>query len=144
ARFLEQVIALLNAAKARVEETTRRTTVEVERRNLLLQAPMAAALLVGPEHRFELANPMCCRMLGRPDLVGKTFREAFPEANGEQPSSLLQLLDRVYRTGEPFAVEEFHFPLDRGRGQLEECFFKFNLEPLRERGQVYGMMAVAL
>ena len=38
-------------------------------------------------------------------------------------------------------------PLDkRGDGVLEDCYFKFNLEPLRDptRETVFGMMAVAV
>lgn len=41
---------------------------------------------------------------------------------------------------------ETSIPLDRkGDGKLEDCFFKFNLEPMRdEQNKVYGVMAVAV
>jgi signal transduction histidine kinase len=56
------------------------------------------------------------------------------------------VLDHVFETGEPFVAHEFGIWMDRqAHGVLEECFFKFNLEPLRAPdGTVYGMMAVAI
>ena len=120
----------------------RRSAVELERRNLLEHAPVATALLVGPDHLFELANPLYRQMVGRPDLVGKTYLEAFPELKGTQ---LPAVLDQVYATGEPFATSEQLVAIDRGEGKTEDCYFRFNLEPVRDQhGQVYGMMAVAV
>ena len=82
-------------------------------------------------------------MVGRTELVGKKYLEAFPELAG---TAMPGVLDHVYRTGEPFVTEELSVPLDRrGNGVLDEAYFKFNLEPLRdESGDVYGMMAIAV
>jgi PAS domain S-box-containing protein len=104
---------------------------------------VATALLTGPEHTFRLANAYYCQMVGRSDLIGKTYRDAFPELP-EHP--LRGILDRVYRTGQPFSTQEYSVPLARrGDGVVEDCYFRFNLEPLRDpAGEVYGMMAVAV
>ena len=120
-----------------------RAVMEHERNNLLEQAPVAAALLMGPDHVFLLANPLYRQMVGRSDLVGKSYRGAFPEVAS---TGVPDLLDQVYRTGERFVSRETRIPLDRaGSGVLEDCFFDFNLEPLRNvTGEVYGMMAVAV
>ncbi|MCM5682948.1 ATP-binding protein [Schlegelella sp. S2-27] len=120
-----------------------REQAEHERNNLLMRAPVAAALLTGHDHVFRLANPLYCQMVGRADLVGRSFREAFPELAGAE---LPKVLDRVFETGEPFVANEHCIWLDKqGNGVLEECFFKLNLEPLRTPdGSVYGMMAVAI
>jgi PAS domain S-box-containing protein len=126
-----------------VTDRRAREHVERERNNLLMQAPVAAALLTGPEHTFRLANPLYCRMVGHVNLVGKTYLEAVPEsADTELPGTL----DRVFQTGEPFVAHEYRVWMDRrGTGTLEECFFKFNLEPLKTAdGAVYGMVAVAI
>ena len=123
-------------------DITERKQSETERANLLMQAPVATALLVGPEHRFELANPLYRAMVGR-DVVGKKYLEAFPElADTELPT----ILDHVYQTGEPFVANDMLVRLYRNQGAVaEECFFKFNLEPIRNRaGKIYGMMAVAI
>jgi signal transduction histidine kinase len=133
----------LGRALARIETYRAREATASERDSLLMKAPVATALFRGPELVFELANPLYCRMVNRFDLVGKTYREAFPELV-ETP--LTGILDRVYQTGEPFASGEMLVRLDRrGDGKLEDVFFAFNLEALRDgRGAVYGMMAVAL
>ncbi|MDP9123041.1 MAG: ATP-binding protein [Pseudomonadota bacterium] len=120
-----------------------REVVEKERNNLLMKAPVAAALLTGPEHTFRLANPLYCQMVGRTSLIGKPYLQAFPELTD---TALPRVLNQVFQSGEPYVANEYCVWLDRrGDGALEECFFKFNLEPLRSPDQVvYGMMAVAI
>jgi signal transduction histidine kinase len=141
-RFLEQVKGHLLVATTRVDEALRRTAVELERRNLLEQAPVATALMVGPDHVFELANPAYRQMVARPDIVGKTYIEVFPELAG---TPLPGILDRVYETGEPFVTSEIRVPIARGAGPDQDSFFTFNLEPIRNAtGAVYAMMAVAV
>lgn len=128
--------------KRRIEVDRARESMFAERNNLLSQAPIATALFRGPTHIFELANPLYCRMVNRHDLVGKTYAEAFPElANTVLPG----VHDDVYRTGEPFSSAEMRVPLDRGNGKVEDRFFNFRLEALRNGDDVvYGIMAVAL
>jgi signal transduction histidine kinase/ActR/RegA family two-component response regulator len=131
--FLHGIVDQLVSTRARVR-------IESERRNLLQQAPVATAIMIGPDHVFEIANPLYCQMVGR-DVLGKTYLEAFPEL---KDTPLPGILDRVYRMGEPFVTNEILVPLARAGGPLEDCFFKFNLEPIRNtEGKVYGMMAVA-
>ncbi|MGJ7546801.1 ATP-binding protein [Variovorax sp. LT1R16] len=117
--------------------------VKRERNDLLREAPVATALLIGPEHRFELANDLYKAMVGRPDLEGKTYLEAFPELRGTE---VLGALDHAFATGEPYVAREYRMLLDRtGTGGLEEHFFRFNLQPIRQStGQVHGLMAVAV
>ena len=124
----------------------RRADAEAERRrfhDLLLQAPVAIGELRGPEHRFVFVNPRFERMVHRTGLTGKTVAEAFPAPT---IAPLTQILDRVYRQGEPFSASELETPFDRhGDGKLEPAFFSFNIEPLRDdEGKVTGMMGVAV
>jgi signal transduction histidine kinase/CheY-like chemotaxis protein len=140
---LEQLADQISLGYARIDAFRMRTAAENERNSLLLQAPVATALLTGPHHLFQLANPRYCQMVGRVDVVGKTYLEAFPELAA---TPLPGILDRVYQTGEPFFTSELLVPLRKQPGDpLEDCFFTFNLEPLRDAGgTVYGMMAVAV
>jgi PAS domain S-box-containing protein len=142
AGFLQQLCAQLTQAQSRIEAFHLRAVVESERNNLLEQAPVATALLTGPRHVFRLANPLYRQIVGRSDILGKAYLEAFPELAG---SPAVEALDRVYETGEPFVTNEMHITLDKdGTGRLEDCYFKFNLEPMRTpAGRVYGMMALA-
>jgi PAS domain S-box-containing protein len=104
---------------------------------------VATALLTGPTHVFELANPLYRKIVGGREVLGKAYLEAFPEL---ADSALPAVLDRVYQTGEPFVAEEYQVPFDRkGTGDLEDCYFRFSLQPLRDDdGNVRGMMAMAL
>ena len=67
--------------------------------SLIEQAAGFMALLEGPEHRYTFSNAANNRLLGRWDLAGKTVAEAFP---GPAARHLIEILDRVYATGEPF------------------------------------------
>lgn len=140
---LLDLAAHVGLAQARIASLRGRAAAESERDGVLLQAPVAAALMTGPDHVFQLANPLYHRMVGRDDLVGKAYLEAFPELDG---TPIPQLLDRAYRTGTPLVAQEQRAQLDRrGDGTLEERFFTFNLAPIRDAGgDVYGMMAIAI
>jgi signal transduction histidine kinase/CheY-like chemotaxis protein len=138
---LRQIADHLAAAQQRIAAARRTADMESERRNLLLQAPVATALMIGPEHVFELANPLYCAMTGRTGIVGKTYAEAFPELIA---TALPGILDRVYTTGQPFVTQELLVPLVRD-GELRDCYFMFNLEAIRDgNGEIYGMMAIAV
>ena len=68
-------------------------------RELFEQAPGAVTLLRGPEHVFEIANAAYLRLIGRGDILGKRVIDVIPEAVEQ---GFLDLLDWVYRTGEPY------------------------------------------
>jgi signal transduction histidine kinase/CheY-like chemotaxis protein len=133
--FLDQTVEHVVSARARARHAS-------ERRNLLLQAPVATALLSGPDHVFEIANPLYLAMVGR-DVRGLRYLDAFPEL---RDTALPGVLERVYRLGEPFVAEEMLVPLAMTPGgPLEDRYFKFNLEPTRDdEGIVFGMMAIAI
>jgi signal transduction histidine kinase len=120
-----------------------RVAAERERRKLselLMQAPMPVAVLAGSDLRFELANEPYCRMVGRSELVGKTFCEAFPELKDHVASTAL---DGVYATGEPLRMTELLVPLVRG-GALSDAFFDYVAQPVRDEGGApSGIMIVA-
>lgn len=133
--FLEQIVENVVAAYARAR-------IQRERRNLLEEAPVATALLTGPDHVFEIANPRYRQMVGR-DVIGKAYFEAFPELRSTE---LPEILRRVYDRGEPYVTHETKIPLRRDDGTFEDRFFTFNLEPIRggDDGAVTAMMAVAV
>ena len=65
------------------------------------QAPSFMAMLSGPEHVIEIANPNYLKLVARRDVLGRTVAEALPEAAAQ---GYLDLLDRVYRTGVAYAA----------------------------------------
>ena len=106
-----------------------------------LQAPFAAALLVGPGWRYELANDLYVRMVGRP-VVGREWAECFPELRG---TPVQEILRKVYDGGETFFANEQLVPLARESDNVvEERFFDFTTVPIRTQGDaVDAMMVVA-
>ena len=115
-------------------------TAERERLySLLMQAPAMIAILSGPDHVFELANPLYMKLIGHRPLIGKTLREALPELEGQ---SATQSLDEAYRTGIPHSAHERAMELDRsGKGDIRTGYFNFVYQPyLDTDGKVEGIM----
>jgi signal transduction histidine kinase len=138
--YLAQITDQLSATLRRLDHAEAARVIEAQRDHLLMQAPVAAALLAGPQHVFQLANPRYREIVGR-DPTGKAFEVAFPELEGGEVHTRL---DRAYRTGEGIVVTAEHVPLVRD-GKLEDRWFHSALEPLRgPAGDVHGMMIVAV
>ena len=123
-------------------ERHERDVALAQRDAMLLNAPVAAALLMGRELRFHLVNNRYCELFDRADLVGLTFGEAFPNLHG---GSVAIEIARVFATGARFEAEELALRrLDAG-GQPCERYFKFSLEPLTGAdGRAEGVIAVAV
>ncbi len=104
------------------------------------QAPVALALLQGPEYIIEVANPTICQMWGRERaaVLGQPLFAALPEIVDQ---GFPQLLAEVRRTGIPFVAEEYPAQLLR-HGQLETACFRFVYQPLLDA--TGGVKAIAI
>jgi PAS domain S-box-containing protein len=129
-----RVTALLTLARLRRES-------DEALREIFMKAPAAIAALRGPDHRFQVANPIYMQLIGERDVIGKPLREALPEIEGQ---GFVELLDQVYASGEPFVGREVPARLHRN-GRLEEVFLDFLYQPLRYRdGRVSGIFVHAI
>ena len=130
-------IQLLRASIRRIENVQRKQLVEI-----LRQAPAAIAILRGPEHVFEHANPTYLDLVGRRDVLGKPIREALPELAGQ---GIYELLDEVYATGRPHVAKALRLMVVRRDGSPpSECFFDFVYQPMRDTTQrIDGIAVVA-
>ena len=108
-------------------ERHQRDLALAQRDAMLLNAPVAAALLMGPELRFHLVNKRYLELIGARDLIGQTFNEAFPHADN---LGVAGPIERVFASGESYAAEELPVMRLDAQGQPDERFFKFSLEPL--------------
>lgn len=131
-------------------ETTARVQAEKqlrEERGELLrvfdQAPAFFAVMRGPEHVFERANPMYRRAVGGLDVVGKPVREAIP---GIEEQGYVEILDRVYRTGEAYFGTEARYTLPpAAENAAEERVVDFVFQPLREAdGRISGILVLGV
>jgi PAS domain S-box-containing protein len=150
ARVRNQIMLVRHArerARLLEAELTARREAEVQREQLqflFMQAPTPIVVLRGPEHLIELVNPSTCKAWGRTheELIGRPLAEALPELRGQE---FIGLLDRVYRTGEPYLGTESPAVLDpAGDGVSRTVYFNFVYSPLRNAsGEIEGVFVIA-
>ena len=127
----------LNLAKQRIEQS------EQNFRNMILQAPVAMCILLGPTHIIEIANQQMIKIWGKTafDVAYKPIFEALPDAKEQ---GLEQLLRAVYQTGIPFTANERPGVLERN-GKLETVFQNFVYEPYRDGdGKILGVLVISV
>jgi PAS domain S-box-containing protein len=96
-----------------------------QRDQMILQSPVATALLSGPDFRYQLVNKRYRELTGNDGLQGKTLEDASPQHRGGE---LHRLLRQVYDSGLPFSAEELRLrELTPAPG---ERYFMLSLEPL--------------
>ena len=119
----------------------RRQAEYTERQRRQFQcAPGFIAILSGPEHVFEFVNDAYVRLAGDRNFLGKTVREAVPEIAGQ---GFVDLLDRVYSTGERYIAQKTPVRLIRSMGgPAEDHYLDFVYEPIfDETNQVSGILS---
>jgi signal transduction histidine kinase/DNA-binding response OmpR family regulator len=106
------------------------------------QAPVAIAILRGPDHVYEIANTPYRQLIGGRDVIGRTVAAALPEV---VPQGIIELLDRVFGTGEPYIGNSIAVKLRRAAdGPLEDVYLDWIYQPLVERtGAVSGIAVIA-
>ncbi|WP_166442560.1 PAS domain-containing hybrid sensor histidine kinase/response regulator [Phragmitibacter flavus] len=103
----ESVVELAKA-RAKIAET-----LESERQRLadiFKRSPSFMAVLLGPNHVFDMANDEYYQVVGHRELIGKPIREAMPEIEGQ---GFFELLDHVFSSGETFHATDVPIVLQR-------------------------------
>ena len=105
---------------------------------LFEQAPGFMAYLEGPQHRFMLVNRAYAQLVGQRALVGHALAECLPEAAAQ---GYLDLLDGVFRSGEPFVGHGMRIELERSPGKgVESLVVDFVYQPVLDaEGRVSGI-----
>lgn len=124
-----------------VELRLKSQTNEKKFMEIARQAPVAMAVLMGPEYIVEVANVKVLELWQKKsdEVMGKPVLTIFPEIVAQGFGSIL---DGVYHTGEPFAANEL--PIRFGSGDDERTLV-FNLlyQPFRnEQGKIDGIVAI--
>jgi PAS domain S-box-containing protein len=137
--LLARVAAHVALGRARASERAAQDRL----RSFLMQAPIAVSIVRGSEFVYELANTAYERMIGRHGIVGKPFREVFPEMTDDAP--VLQVLRGVVATGEPFRAPEFRVPLAGPSGAIEDAYFLFTSQPVADgTGKIDTVLTAAV
>jgi signal transduction histidine kinase/DNA-binding NarL/FixJ family response regulator len=112
-------------------------------REIFHRAPVAIAMLHGPEHVFEFANEKYLAVIGRRPIVGKKLCDALPELIEQ---GIGDIFDQVYAAGQPYSADSLCVTLNRGpHGAPEQAYFNFVYQPVRDLGgQVEGIAVIAV
>jgi PAS domain S-box-containing protein len=127
----------LNLAKQKIEQS------EKNFRDIILQAPIAMCLMIGPNHTVEIANEVMINLWGKPseEVLDRPIFEGLPDAREQ---GLEELLDHVYISGETFMASEMPVALVRF-GVPEIIYQNFVYEPYRQSdGKILGVLAISV
>jgi two-component system, sensor histidine kinase len=129
----------------RAQLVTARAEANLERQklyNTFMQAPAMICLFEGPRHVFKFVNPLYQQLVGKRPIIGKPLLEAMPELKGQ---GILDMLDKVFLTGEGVYAEEMKVQLDHSNsGELGANYYNFTYQPIRDlQGNIEGIMVFA-
>jgi PAS domain S-box-containing protein len=119
-----------------------RAAAQAQLQAVLEQAPVAIAIVRGPDYLIEVANPLVARIWGRAQarLLGQPLFEALPEARDQ---GFPEILDKVVESGQAFLAQEVSALLER-EGQLQTVYLNFVYQPLRDaNGRIDSVALVA-
>jgi len=124
-------------AKEKIEQS------EENFRNMILQAPVAMCILIGPDHVVEIANDAIIDLWGKPaeDVMHRPIFEGLPDAREQ---GLEELMNNVYTTGETFVASEMPVNLIR-YGKPDTVYQNFVYQAYKDnKGDVVGILAITV
>ncbi|RKH10203.1 response regulator [Corallococcus sp. CA053C] len=125
---------------ARVESQLQLGRARQQLSDFFMQAPAAMSVMTGPELVFTVINPKFAKLMGR-DMLGRPALEAQPEGGH---GMLIQHLERVYRTGEPYVGREVPVRQPDGQGGLKELLVDVDIHAQRDgSGHILGLLFAA-
>ncbi|MES2567099.1 MAG: PAS domain S-box protein [Bacteroidota bacterium] len=141
ANWDEKLQLMFCIAKDVTEKKRLEKAIETERDQffeMFLNAPSSIALVKGPDHVFEMANPPYLKLIGKKEIIGKTVKELFPEVIEQ---GFIKLLDHVYTTGETYIGNEVLLKLNKGEnGEQVDSFLNFIYQAYRDNeGNIAGV-----
>jgi PAS domain S-box-containing protein len=140
ARELRELNAELDSQRARLEIANRRLAGDMGFISTLFQSsPSFLAVLVGPDHRYELTNAAYDTLVQHRAMRGTPVKDVLPEVAAQ---GFIDLLDRVYRDGQAFHGQNVEVMLGGARAsELDRRILDFMYQPLKSAdGETYGIL----
>ncbi|MFS8082311.1 MAG: PAS domain S-box protein, partial [Ginsengibacter sp.] len=118
-------------AKKQMEESEQRSNDErMVLYNSFMNAPAGISILKGDTHIYEFVNAEYEKSVSRKITLGKTVQEHFPEI---EQQGLIDILNNVFLTGEPFIANEFPVELiNKNTGKLELNYYNSAIQPMKD------------
>ena len=110
-------------------------------RTIIEQAPVGIAMLNGPDHIIEIANPAILKIWGRKEseVIGCPHEDARPELRGQPVNNWLK---EVYRSAKPKINTEFMVRL-RDNDSLREAIVNSVYQPIFSNdGSISGVLVI--
>jgi PAS domain S-box-containing protein len=110
--------------------------------HLFMQAPAVICIFQGPDLVYELVNPAYQALFPGRELLGKSMREALPEA---EYGPLWELMREVYRSGRPYQGNEVLVPIrPHADAPPEDRYWNVTYQARRDaRGETDGLLVFA-
>jgi len=126
------------------DETTKAVLAQQNRasevgrlQRLLDHAPSFMAVVAGRDLRFFLANCAYLQAIGEETVVGRTFREVFPE---DRYPGAAEPIEQVMRNGEPLRAEGVQVALPARNGApARELVLDYVVQPIVENGHTIAV-----
>ncbi len=104
------------------------------------QTPAAIAIKHGPAHRYAFVNAGYQTLFPDRVFVGHTVAEALPET---LENGILAMVDKVYRTSEPFFGSEVPITVLGPGGTSRQAYYTFTCQAYHEHGKIGGTSTFA-
>ncbi|RYE25334.1 MAG: PAS domain-containing sensor histidine kinase [Sphingobacteriales bacterium] len=114
---------------------------ETRLKSVIDQTPAPTLVLRGDDLVIEQINQRMLEMIGQgEEIIGKPLIEVLPELKGQY---VWEQVQKVYTDGTDFNQSEVFVPHTRN-GLMQDHFYNLAYRPLRENGQITGMIQVAI
>jgi PAS domain S-box-containing protein len=119
--------------------------LQTERKRLheiLMNAPAAISLRSGPEGVFTFVNARYQKLMEGRAMLGRTTREIHP---GPTLDRFIELIERVYATGEAASGTELPALIPKPDGTFDELFLNITYQPLFDAdGRIDSVISFAV
>jgi PAS domain S-box-containing protein len=130
------VLSLVDVTdRVRAAQEREQLLAEHQRQRLFLErlvetAPIGIAVVHGPDHRYEVANPNYQALVGWPGtaMAGRAFAEVLPEVAVQ---GAMRLLEAAYSSDRSFSIDEYRASTGTGG---EEAYWSLDIVPLNRPG----------